>query len=142
MSRSNMCGRWRTWDGRTRPIRILRLAVACAWWTGTVPEEEQYGPHVHEADEYLGLIGSNPEDFRDLCGEVEWWFEDEKYTITKSCLIWVPAGVKHAPIVFRRIDRPIFFFSTVKSSEHSTTHLEDPKFSHMKGPRGGLILPS
>jgi hypothetical protein len=32
--------------------------------------------------------------------------------ITKSCAVFIPAGVKHAPIYFRRIDTPIWYIAT------------------------------
>ena len=42
--------------------------------------------HSHDDyDEYVGFMGSNPEDPHDLCGEVEFWLDDEKHMLTKSC---------------------------------------------------------
>ncbi len=37
---------------------------------------------------------------------------------TRSCLIFVPPGVKHCPLLIRRVDRPIFHFSTVTSGRY------------------------
>jgi hypothetical protein len=54
----------------------------------------------------------------DLGGESEFWLEDENYMLTKSCIIYVPGGMKHCPIVFKRIDRPIFHFLTVTGGEY------------------------
>jgi hypothetical protein len=47
----------------------------------------------------------------DLCGEIELWLGDEKHILTKSCMVFIPKGLKHCPLVFRRVDRPIFHFS-------------------------------
>lgn len=66
--------------------------------------------HSHDFDELVTLFGSNPDDPRDLCGEVEFWLDDEKYLLTKSCLIYVPKGTKHCPLIFKRVDRPIFHY--------------------------------
>ena len=70
------------------------------------------GSHTHDWDEYVGFIGSNPEDPHNLCGEVEITLGDEKHILTKSCAVFIPKGLLHCPIVFRRVDRPIFYFST------------------------------
>jgi hypothetical protein len=115
------------------------INIGGSWHTGTVPEEDDYGPHYHDADEFLGLIGSNPKDYRDLGGEVEFWFEDEKYMITKTCVIFIPKMVKHAPIFFRRIDTPIFMFSTTPEKKRTSTYVDDPKWKHLKGPTGGFF---
>jgi mannose-6-phosphate isomerase-like protein (cupin superfamily) len=74
---------------------------------GSPPDE-----HSHDYDEYLVFLGTNHADPRDLGGEVEFWLDGEKHTITKSCAVFVPAGVKHAPINFKRIDTPIWYIAT------------------------------
>ena len=47
--------------------------------------------------------------------------EDEQYTITESCLIFVPAGMKHLPLIFRRIDYPVFFWTASDSKSYGRT---------------------
>jgi hypothetical protein len=75
--------------------------------------------HSHDDyDEYVGFLGSNPEDPHDLCGEVEFWLDDEKHILTKSCAVFIPRGLLHCPIYFRRVDRPIFYFSTAPSTTY------------------------
>ena len=67
--------------------------------------------HTHEFDELIGFYGSNMNDVNDLGGEIELWLEDEKFILTKSCTVFVPAGMKHCPLIIKRIDRPIFHFT-------------------------------
>jgi mannose-6-phosphate isomerase-like protein (cupin superfamily) len=90
-------------------------------WNGSAKgysEEE----HVHDFDEAIGFIGSKGEEEpRDLGGEMEVWLGGEKYLITKSCLIFVPKGVKHCPIRFNRIDSPILFFTFGMATKYSRT---------------------
>lgn len=75
--------------------------------------------HSHyDYDEYIGFVGSNPDDPKDLCGEVEVWLGDEKHVINKSCAIFIPKGLKHCPVYFRRVDKPIFYFSTAPSTSY------------------------
>jgi hypothetical protein len=75
--------------------------------------------HCHyDYDEYIGFVGSNPENPQDLCGEVEVWLGDEKHVINKSCAIFIPKGLQHCPVYFRRVDRPIVYFSTAPSTSY------------------------
>jgi hypothetical protein len=85
--------------------------VECVWyWKGS--ENSIVDAHIHPFDEVLTFFGTNPDDPEDLCGEVEIWLEDERHILTKSSLIFIPKGMKHCPLIIRRVDRPIFHFST------------------------------
>ena len=75
-------------------------------------------PHVHDDDEIIGFFGSDPANPHDLGGEIEMWLEDEKQTITKSALLFVPAGMKPCPLVLKRVDRPIFHFTVVPGGRY------------------------
>jgi hypothetical protein len=78
----------------------------CSWYYKA--PEKPLGAHTHDFDEILGFYGSDPQNPRDLGGEVEFWMEDEKYLMTESFLVFIPAGVKHCPLKINRIDRPMF----------------------------------
>jgi hypothetical protein len=86
--------------------------VECLWKWKASQEVYTTKPHTHDFDEVIAFFGTNPEDPFDLYGEVELWLDDEKLTITRSCLVFVPKGMKHCPLVFKRVDRPIFHFTT------------------------------
>ncbi|OGO07197.1 MAG: hypothetical protein A2Y92_05070 [Chloroflexi bacterium RBG_13_57_8] len=75
-------------------------------------------PHTHDNDEIIGFFSNDPNSPHDLGGEIEIWLEDEKQIITKSCMIFVPAGMKHCPLTLRRVDRPIFHFTVVLSGRY------------------------
>jgi mannose-6-phosphate isomerase-like protein (cupin superfamily) len=68
--------------------------------------------HSHDYDEYLIFLSTDQKDPKNLGGEVEFYLEGEKHIITKSCAVFIPAGMKHAPIYFRRIDTPIWYLAT------------------------------
>jgi hypothetical protein len=74
--------------------------------------------HVHDADEIIGFFGNDAHDPYDLGGEIELWLDDEKHLLTRSCMIFVPAGLKHCPLILRRVDRPIFHFTTVPGKQY------------------------
>jgi hypothetical protein len=93
--------------------------VEAVWlWKGAADPSGGFPQHVHDHDETLGFFGTDTENVYDLGGEIEFWLDDEKYLLTKSCIIFVPKGMKHCPIVFRRIDRPIFHFIFVTGGEY------------------------
>ena len=94
--------------------------VECVWfWPTTKEDKGSPDPHSHEFDEVLGFFGTDTKNVLDLGGEIEFWFDDEQYMLTKSCLVYIPKGLKHCPIVFRRIDRPIFHFLMVTGGEYT-----------------------
>jgi hypothetical protein len=74
--------------------------------------------HTHDFDEVLAFFGSNPKDPHDLCGEVELWLEDERHILTKSCLVFIPKGMKHCPMLILRADRPIFHFAAGNTNRY------------------------
>ena len=59
--------------------------------------------------EWSWKSGSNQDDPWDLGGQITIWLDGEEHTLTRSSLIFVPAGARHCPIRFDRIDSPIFF---------------------------------
>ena len=90
------------------------LYTECEWhWK---PSTSSVPAHTHDFEEVLAFIGTDPENPRDLCGEVELWLDDERHILTKSCVVFVPKGLKHCPLKFVRVDRPIFVFSSGPAS--------------------------
>jgi hypothetical protein len=75
--------------------------------------------HSHDFDEILGFFGNYEGNARDLGGEVEIWLEDEQYILTKSTIIFAPHGLSHGPISFRKITRPILFFTTGSGTKYT-----------------------
>jgi len=86
--------------------------AGCEWlWqlTGSGPVSIET-THSHDFDEIIGFAGSNRNHPHDLGGEIEFWLDGEPYTLNRTCFIFIPRGVKHCPIVLKRIDTPIFMF--------------------------------
>lgn len=75
--------------------------------------------HSHDFDEIIGLVGCRRDNPHDLGGEVEFWMEDEQQIFSKACLIFIPRGIKHCPLTFRRIDSPIFMFEAANSPAYT-----------------------
>ena len=89
-------------------------SVICSWYRKPTEKGGGSPSHVHDFDEVVGLIGSDPENPEKLYGEVEFWLEDEKYILTKSSLVYCPKGLRHCPLRVLKVERPILFlaFST------------------------------
>jgi len=48
------------------------------------------------------------DDPSDLGAEIEFWLEDEEFRLTKSFMVYIPAGMIHNPLRFHRMDTPMF----------------------------------
>ena len=88
-------------------------------WYHSVPEKDPvFEEHSHDSDELVGFFGSNPEDPYDLGGEIVITLNGEEHRITRSSIIFCPAGMPHMRMSIRRVDRPIFHFSVVTSKAY------------------------
>ncbi len=65
-------------------------------------------PHVHDYDEAIFFIGSDPHNFSDLGAEVEFAIgeEQEKHVFDRPTAVVIPKGLPHCPIVTTRIEKP------------------------------------
>jgi hypothetical protein len=87
------------------------FSVILSWYLKAT-EEEGTPSHVHnDFNEIIGFIGNDPENPEHLGGKVELWMEDEKYMLDKSCLIWIPKGLRHCPLRVIEVNQPILFLA-------------------------------
>lgn len=94
----------------------------CSWYLRPpVEKTSEAKAHIHDSDEIIGFFGSDYQKPYDLGAEIEFWLEDEMHIITTSALIFVPKGMKHCPLILRRVDKPIFHFSTLTGSHYTST---------------------
>ncbi len=67
-------------------------------------------PHVHDYDEAIYFIGSDPENIADLGAEVEFLIgpkgEEEKHVFSVPTVIVVPKGLYHTPMYTKSIQKP------------------------------------
>lgn len=97
------------------PVEAANAMIEFAWIT----KDSAFGvtqdkpPHTHECDEVFLFLGSNPRDADDLGAEVEFWMgeeeEREKIIINTSTCVFVPGGVLHLPLFFRKVERPLLW---------------------------------
>jgi hypothetical protein len=100
------------------------MSFIFSWYWKATTEDETIPAHFHDWDEILGFFGSDKDNPYDLGGEVELWMGDEKYLITRSCLILAPKNLSHCPLRVTRVDRP-FIFQAVSASRNYYKLFED-----------------
>jgi len=71
----------------------------------------RHDEHVHDFDELVGFLGSDPEDPYDLGGVIEIGIGGELHRLTKSSIIFFPKDLKHLPLSIIELHRPILHFS-------------------------------
>ncbi len=97
--------------------------MGCAWYRKPILGGPQ--PHTHDVGEILGFFGNDPDDPYNLHGEVELYLGDQKFTINKTTMVWIPPGLKHCPLTVPRVDQPIFHFSVIKAGQWNSTELNE-----------------
>jgi hypothetical protein len=68
--------------------------------------------HTHPYDEVITFFGTDLQDPHNLFGEVELWLDGEQHIMNKTFIAFVPAGMKHCPLIVRRVDKPMFHFTS------------------------------
>ena len=79
--------------------------------------------HKHDVDEYLFFIGGNPENILDFGAEIELILgegKDKEVHIINSCsVVYVPKGLAHLPITFKKVDKPVLFGHLLIAPDYS-----------------------
>ena len=108
-------------SGRVTPTHVMWLDgdvipgafySESVWiWPDCASEESAAQAHTHDFTEVITFFGTDFENPRDLCGEVELWLDGEKHVMTQSFLAYIPAGMSHCPLIVRKVESPIFHFT-------------------------------
>jgi len=107
-------------------VKGATFYMECIWlWGGKTTSGTTEAPHQHAHDEVIGFISSDPDNPKDLDARMEIILGDETHFLTKSCLIYIPAGMKHCPLTFREVNRPVFFFTLMPINRYGRKS-EDP----------------
>jgi hypothetical protein len=95
-----------------RGASALPGATATIGWQVFIKPVCWETPHIHKYDEFLIFLGG---ELPDLCSsfdaEIDLWMgeEMEKHTITSTTIVFIPKGMQHAPLNFRKINKPVLF---------------------------------
>jgi hypothetical protein len=119
-------------------IPDMFYADAVWLWKG-MSDEKVEEPHVHDFPEVIAFIGSDRENPGDLCGEITIWLDGKEQKITQTCLIFVPAGAPHCPIIFNRIDKPVFFGTISPTTVYTRKALTEEEAGAVEAPKCRVI---
>ena len=76
-------------------------------WIREMPEPNPHiREHAHDYPEIVLHIGSDPHNPEDLGGEIEFLVGGQPLVFDTSMALYVPAGVKHGPLTWKRVTRP------------------------------------
>ena len=77
-------------------------------------------PHSHDFDMYLYFMSFDPDNMGDLGADIEIGLGEEReiYKITVPTTVYVPAGMVHCPLEFKRVDKPILFVHCTLASKY------------------------
>jgi len=82
------------------------MYVETGWILGMPDPNPHILEHVHDYDEIVIHLGTDPNDPEDLGGEIEFMLDGQPLTINKSSSIFVPKGMKHGPLTWKRFTKP------------------------------------
>jgi len=80
---------------------------------------EEYA-HSHDFDMYLYFMSFDPDNMGKLGADIEIGLgaEREIHKITTPATVYIPAGMIHCPLEFKRVDKPILFVHCTLASKY------------------------
>jgi hypothetical protein len=85
----------------------------------TQPEVNVSKPHSHDFPEFFGFFGSNSRDLYDFDAEIEMYLGGEKHVIDKTSVVYIPAGLDHCPLIFKRIGKPVMWLEVIMTPKYT-----------------------
>jgi hypothetical protein len=77
---------------------------------GWIYEMPSPNPHIlghdHDYEEFVFHIGTDPKHPEDLGAEIEFVVGGETLKINRTSCLFVPKGVPHGPLTWKKVDRP------------------------------------
>ena len=76
-------------------------------WIWEMPEPNPHiHEHTHDYDEVIIHMGIDHENPEYLGAEIEFVMDGEPLIINKTSALYIPKGVKHGPVTWKRVDSP------------------------------------
>ena len=76
-------------------------------WIYQMPEPNPHiHSHSHNYDEIVMHIGADPQNPEYLGAEIEFVVGDEKLIIDRTSALFIPKGVKHGPLTWKKVEKP------------------------------------
>jgi hypothetical protein len=86
----------------------------------TEPTLMEESAHSHDFDMYLYFLSFDPENMGDLGAEIEIGLgkEQEIHIITTPATVYIPKGMIHCPLEFKRVDKPVLLVHCTLASKY------------------------
>ena len=94
-------------------------------WHFAIPDPDPVEQaHSHDFDTVSCFVGSDPKNPSNLGAVLEIQLGDEKHMLTKTCVIFIPKGLAHCPLIHRSVDRPYLqiVFAVSDKEKYITSH--------------------
>jgi hypothetical protein len=112
---------------RVNSSLISQIGCDFAFVGVTEAKEQGHPSHKHDVDEYIFFVGSDPANVLDFQAEVELTLgegeDEEKHIIDCASVVFIPAGLAHLPMNFKKVDKPFLFGHFLTSSTYTETRL-------------------
>jgi len=83
-----------------------KMYIETGWVLGMPDPNPHIPEHTHDYDEIILHLGMDPNNPEDLGGEIEIGIDGQPVTIDSTSAIYVPKGVKHGPLIWKKFRRP------------------------------------
>jgi hypothetical protein len=80
--------------------------IETGWVFGMPDPTTHIHEHVHDYDEIVIHLGTDPDNQEELGGEIEFIVDGQPLTINKTSAVYVPKGVKHGPLTWKKFTKP------------------------------------
>jgi hypothetical protein len=78
-----------------------------AGWIVAMPDPNPHiDEHVHDYNEIVMHLGTDPSDQEDLGAEIEFVIDGQPFLIDKTSSVFLPKGTKHGPLTWKSFSRP------------------------------------
>jgi hypothetical protein len=93
------------------PEQLNNIPFIMNWSYLTEPFVMVEESHSHDFEQVLCFIGGDPTNIHEFGGEIWFYFgeEKEKHVITTPSYICVPKNVVHAPLIVKKINKPVMY---------------------------------
>ena len=80
--------------------------------------------HNHPFDQYLTFLGGDINNNLELNAEIELVLSEdgihkETHVITKATSIFIPKGLYHCPLIYKRVDKPFYFIEIFFADQYT-----------------------
>jgi hypothetical protein len=82
------------------------MYIETGWVFGMPDPNPHIHEHTHNYDEIVIHLGTDPNNQEELGGEIEFMIEGQPLKIDKTSAIYVPKGVKHGPLTWKKYSKP------------------------------------